>query len=349
MTELALIDVVGHWLGIFLTFCILSFLYKDNPFYKVAEHLFIGVSIGYVVTQQYYNVLRPKLIDRIADADHWYFNWDLFALVLVALMFVKAVSRRWSWVGRYPLAFVVAFYAGIQINAVAQADLGAQIKRSVASVDAHKLNVNTATESDLIGLPGISPSIARQIVAQQPLSSLDDIAAIPTLSDAERALVASGRGPIQGLDARVGVADGGRYWFGILSNILLLLGLLASLVYFYFSVAHRGPIGKISRFGVWVLMIGFGASFGYTVQGRLSLAIGRALDVLDMNKGDAVAAQIRGPIVALVSIVIIVGGIVLWELSSRRAPGGPGGGAAAGSRPGAGDDSGSTAAQGLPS
>jgi len=30
-----------------LTLAILSFLYKDNPVYKMAESLLIGVSIGY--------------------------------------------------------------------------------------------------------------------------------------------------------------------------------------------------------------------------------------------------------------------------------------------------------------
>ena len=35
-------------------------------------------------------------------------------------------------------------------------------------------------------------------------------------------------------------------------------------------------IGKaVSRVGIWFLMIAFGASFGYTVMGRLSLLIGR--------------------------------------------------------------------------
>ena len=58
--------MVGYWLGIFLTFCILSFLYKDNPIYKLAEHLFVGVSIGYVVINEYYNTLRPKLREHPA-------------------------------------------------------------------------------------------------------------------------------------------------------------------------------------------------------------------------------------------------------------------------------------------
>src|SRR5262245_26382732 len=42
-------DVVGTWLAALLTLCIFSFLYKDNPFYKFAEHLFVGVSAGYYI------------------------------------------------------------------------------------------------------------------------------------------------------------------------------------------------------------------------------------------------------------------------------------------------------------
>jgi len=55
-------DVIGTWIGVFLTLAILSFLYKDNPFYKLAEHLFVGTSIGIVIIQSYYNTLKPNLI-----------------------------------------------------------------------------------------------------------------------------------------------------------------------------------------------------------------------------------------------------------------------------------------------
>jgi hypothetical protein len=134
---LPLVDVVGYWIGVFLTLAILSYLYKDNPFYKLAEHLFVGVSIGYVCTQQYYNVLRPNLIDRLAP-DVW---WRIFVpsvywipLILTLCLFVRAASRRIAWVGRYPLAFVVALYAGIQINAVAESDLAEQIAVSTRSL-----------------------------------------------------------------------------------------------------------------------------------------------------------------------------------------------------------------------
>jgi hypothetical protein len=40
-------EMFGIWVAAFLTICIFSFLYEDNPFYKFAEHLFVGVSAGY--------------------------------------------------------------------------------------------------------------------------------------------------------------------------------------------------------------------------------------------------------------------------------------------------------------
>jgi hypothetical protein len=326
------IDVVGYWIGVFLTMSILSYLYKDNPFYKLAEHLFVGVSIGYVCTQQYYNVLRPNLIDRLARDTFWeHFipTWYWIPFVLTICLFVRAASRRLAWVGRYPLAFVVALYAGIQINAVATADLRDQIVVSTRSLDAPRKNLNdpAVTAADMSTLPGFSPPIARKVeearAAGRTFGSLDEIAAVPGLTELQRADLAAARGAIAGLDAQASVEPGGRYWLGVLSNVLLLVGLVASLVYFYFSIEQKGAIGRVARFGVYVLMIGFGASFGYTVQGRLALAVGRAMDVLDKDKAPEVAAQLHGPVVAVVAIVALVVGILLWEKwwLPRRRPG----------------------------
>jgi hypothetical protein len=317
MTELSTIDLVGFWIGIFLTFCILSFLYKDNPFYKLAEHIFVGTSIGYGISLQYYDVLSPKLVDRLSESE-WL---ALIPLALVLMLFTKALNKRWAWIGRYPVAFVVALFAGIQINAVAQADLGAQIKRSMVSLDEQKVDVNHASETELGNLPGVSPGVARQIIAQreqQPFTSIDQVEAMASLTPLEREGIGEERGVIKGLDAQASVVGGERYWFGIISNILLLLGLIASLIYFYFSVAHKGAIGKVSRFGVWVLMIGFGASFGYTVQGRIALAIGRAQDVLGTTMDKSDAAQVNGPLAAIICVAIIVAGIVFWELRNKK-------------------------------
>ncbi len=307
------VDVLGAWIGIFLTLCILSYLYKDNPFYKLAEHLFVGVSIGYVITQQYYNTIKPNLLAHLADQEWIY----LIPLVLVVLLFTKSLVPRLGWVGRYPIAFVVALYAGIQINAVAQADLAEQVKVTMQPVDAKKVDLNTAAADEMAGLPGITAEAAQKIVAAREegarFESLDQVAALPTLTAEERERIASQRGALAGLDAVAAVTPAERSWFEIFNRLLLVVGLIAALVYFYFSIEPRGPVTWVSRFGVWILMGGFGASFGYTVQGRPALAIGRAMDVLDIGEPEAVREQLKGEWVALLCMILIAAGIVAWE------------------------------------
>ena len=58
-------------------------------------------------------------------------------------------------------------------------------------------------------------------------------------------------------------------------DILLTLGVITGLIYFFFSKEHKGALGGAAKVGIWFLMISFGASFGYTVMSRMSLLIGR--------------------------------------------------------------------------
>ena len=70
-------------------------------------------------------------------------------------------------------------------------------------------------------------------------------------------------------------ADGSLDLSASVRNILIVSGVLMGLVYFFFSVEHKGIVGGAARGGVWLLMITFGASFGYTVMGRVALLADR--------------------------------------------------------------------------
>jgi hypothetical protein len=60
-----------------------------------------------------------------------------------------------------------------------------------------------------------------------------------------------------------------------LRNSGVILGVVSCLTYFFFSIQHRGIAGKLARVGVWYLMITFGASFAFTVMGRIALLAAR--------------------------------------------------------------------------
>lgn len=60
-----------------------------------------------------------------------------------------------------------------------------------------------------------------------------------------------------------------------LDNFLIVVGVLSTLIYFYFSKPHTGPLGWVASGGIGFIMVAFGAHFGYTVMARVSLLIGR--------------------------------------------------------------------------
>lgn len=64
-------------------------------------------------------------------------------------------------------------------------------------------------------------------------------------------------------------------WHAVLGNIVLVIGTITALTYFFFSKAHEGIVGGAAKAGTWILMIGFGATFSYTILTRVYLLIGR--------------------------------------------------------------------------
>ena len=63
--------ILGAWVAAFLTIGIFSYLYKDNPFYKIAEHLYVGISAGYLLSLGFWNQLQPNLFGRLFPAKHY--------------------------------------------------------------------------------------------------------------------------------------------------------------------------------------------------------------------------------------------------------------------------------------
>ena len=94
--------------------------------------------------------------------------------------------------------------------------------------------------------------------------------AIPTEMDA---------GVVEQVMGMIDVSFGGDP-ASVVGELVLLFGTIAALTYFIFSKAHRGVLGASAKVGTWVLMIGFGASFSYTILSRVYLLIGRVLFLL---------------------------------------------------------------------
>lgn len=65
-----------------------------------------------------------------------------------------------------------------------------------------------------------------------------------------------------------------------INNIILVLGVVCSLSYFFFTTKRSGVLGTSANVGKWVMMIAFGSAFGNTVMSRTSIFLGSAQFIL---------------------------------------------------------------------
>ncbi len=179
------------WIAALLTLAIYSFLYKDNIFYKIAEKILVGISIGYTLSVYFHNTIIAKVWNPLVhDKDFLV----IVPLILGLLMFSRLFKGK-AYLSRIPIAFVVGVGVGISV-------------------------------------PSSFENLFKQVQGTMPEAFT-------------------------------------------IGNIIILVGVISTLVYFFFSVEHKGIIGKVTRVGITFIMIGFGAAFGATIMARISLFIGR--------------------------------------------------------------------------
>ncbi len=119
--------IIGAWVATGLTLFIFSFLYKDNPLFKLAEHLYVGVSVGYTIVKAYDTVIVHLILKPIFE------NGELSLLIPVAiglLMLARYVPKA-SWLSRYAFAMIVGIGAGLAIPRTISSFILKQIEDTV--------------------------------------------------------------------------------------------------------------------------------------------------------------------------------------------------------------------------
>jgi hypothetical protein len=103
-----MMETIGIWIAALLTLGIFSFLYKDNPFYKFCESLFVGISAGYWFVTTFWQVFMPKLADNLVAGRFYYMIGAIFGVLMLLRLFPKI-----GWLSRWSLALVVGTTAGL--------------------------------------------------------------------------------------------------------------------------------------------------------------------------------------------------------------------------------------------
>ena len=266
---------MGAWLVVLLTLCIFSFLYKDNPFYKAAEHLYVGVSAGYVAVISFWQQVQPNLFGRLwpsrIEVDDgsilksiWYTIYEIFNFISTGFGVLDRSIFPEGGIKGYDeirMIYLIPFILGIFMLLRLVPKLGWLARWAIAYI------VGMAAGLRFYGF--LNSDILIQIKAS----------AIDFTSD----------------------------WGTIVNALILFIGTLTGLIYFFYSTEHKGVVGRLSRIGIYFLMIKFGASFGFAVMGRISLLIGRINDLKDYSSPEYNYAT---PVISVLIIICLA----IWSL-----------------------------------
>ena len=124
------IELISALIGFILTLMIFSYLIGDNPLFRIAVYLFIGVSSGYAAVVIWYYVLVPKF-SPLQDPNQ--FPLLIIPLILCVSLILAKLIPRISWIGNFAMAVLVGVGAA---TAIGGALLGTLIPQARASMDA---------------------------------------------------------------------------------------------------------------------------------------------------------------------------------------------------------------------
>lgn len=137
------------WVGAVLTLAIFSFLYKDNPFYRFGESVYVGLSLGYYVGITYQQNLRPNLFDKLLG--DFSANWLLIVPGLIGIMLYLRYVPKVSFLGRWALAIMIGYYIGVELLQRLHGDVLAQVQDTMVRCS----DLSTASIQNLILAVGV--------------------------------------------------------------------------------------------------------------------------------------------------------------------------------------------------
>jgi len=142
------------FIGGVVTLAVYSILYRENPFYRLAEHIYLGLAAGYGVVIIWRDVLSTQWFDPIVHDGQWLWLWVLPLAVMTYFVF----SRKHGWISRIPLVMLSGAYSGMVFQAYIS-QYFPQIRDSFRSVVPNVITLANPNPDPKLGLVSISGAI----------------------------------------------------------------------------------------------------------------------------------------------------------------------------------------------
>jgi hypothetical protein len=144
-------DLVGAVVGFVFTLLIFSYIIADNPLFRLAIHIFVGVAAGYAVVITYDNMLKPQLISPLLFGSIDERLLILIPLLLCVLMITR-LSPRLARLGSPALAYLVGVGGAATISGAVIGTIFPQVLVSVNLLDLSSLRPESILRSSQLSV-----------------------------------------------------------------------------------------------------------------------------------------------------------------------------------------------------
>ncbi len=122
-------DVFGLWVAAFFTFSVLSFLWKDNIYFKVCQQFIVGVVVAHnILTSMqavYNNGVRPIIMNA---------QFTLIIPIIFGILAYTRLQRGISWASKYPVAVMIGVGTGSMVVGTLRGQVIGQISMTITDV-----------------------------------------------------------------------------------------------------------------------------------------------------------------------------------------------------------------------
>ena len=105
-------QALSNWVAAILSLFLVSLLYKENPFYRLAEHIFVGTSAAHSILTTWQNNLKPRITNDIMTNGEY---WMLLPICLGLLIYFNLIPSQ-AWLARLPMSYWIGYSAAMGLS-----------------------------------------------------------------------------------------------------------------------------------------------------------------------------------------------------------------------------------------
>lgn len=119
---------LGTWVSALCVVGIFSFIWKENPYYRFLEHLFVGLASGQAVAAAY-GVIVNSAVRPIAKG-----SAILIVPVVLGLMLYLRFFKRYAWLSKISTSLLLGIGLGAGTAASIASDVVAQTRANIIAI-----------------------------------------------------------------------------------------------------------------------------------------------------------------------------------------------------------------------